>query len=109
QKEMIQEIESAKPELMVFVNVRTSWLTRNSSVMTIFNWFDRYAENFYNIVGVIEIFPSGQTVYRWDQQAASYTPRQAAGSPCISENTETRLPKPALDRPMPGFALPRIT
>jgi hypothetical protein len=74
QKEMIQEIESAKPELMVFVNVHISWLRGTGSVMTIFNWFDRYAENFYNIVGVIEIFPSGQTIYHWDQQAAGYTP-----------------------------------
>jgi hypothetical protein len=74
QKEMIGEIESAKPELMVFVNVRTSWLRRNSSVTTIFNWFGRYAENFYDRVGIIEMRPDGQTIYRWDEQAAGYTP-----------------------------------
>ncbi|MCJ7730358.1 MAG: hypothetical protein MUO27_10845 [Sedimentisphaerales bacterium] len=72
QKEMIQEIESAKPELMVFVNVRTSWLTRNSSVTTIFNWFDQYADNFYDRVGIIEMRPDGQTIYRWDEQTAGY-------------------------------------
>ncbi|MGA2071535.1 MAG: hypothetical protein ABSG97_09320 [Sedimentisphaerales bacterium] len=28
----------------------------------------------YNLVGVVNMLPSGQTVYRWDEQAVDYTP-----------------------------------
>ena len=78
QKEMIQQIESAKPELMVFVNVSPSWLARPGSVKLIFNWFNSYYPRFYDLVGVVSISLTGQSVYRWNQQAAGYTP----DSPC---------------------------
>ncbi len=76
QQEMIAQIEAAKPEFMVFVNVvftRPGW----SSPIPLngyFNWFDSYRSQFYDIAGVASILPSGQTVYRWNKQTANYTP-----------------------------------
>jgi len=75
QKEMIAEIESAKPELMVFVNVSTSWLTKPGSEQLILEWFDSYSPKFYDLVGIVDIFPTGRTVYRWNEQVAGYIPR----------------------------------
>jgi hypothetical protein len=47
QREMMREIETARPKYLVFVAVDTSWLRRRDSEPEIFDWFDRYtAENF---------------------------------------------------------------
>jgi len=74
QQEMITQIEAAKPEFMVYVNVNISWLWKPSSDKTIFKWFDSYRVQFYDIVGAATILSSEQTVYRWDEQAVNYTP-----------------------------------
>jgi hypothetical protein len=70
QKEMIQEIESAKPEFMVFVDVSTSWLAGPDSRRDIFTWFFPYVNTFYNAVGIIEVPSSGRANYYWNDQAA---------------------------------------
>ncbi len=74
-KEMIQEIESANPKLLIFVHVSGSWLVRRGSTKTIFEWFDSssYIINSYETVGLVEIYP-GQSAYRWNEQARNRTP-----------------------------------
>jgi hypothetical protein len=74
QQEMIAQIETAKPEFMVFVNVTLSWLARPSSDKTIFKWFESYCPQYYDLAGVVNILPSGQAVYRWNEQTVNYTP-----------------------------------
>jgi hypothetical protein len=74
QQEMISQIEAAKPKFLIFVNVSTSWLTAPSSPTHIFEWFDRFNRQYYDLVGVIDIVAADRTIYRWDQQAASYKP-----------------------------------
>ena len=74
QKEMIQQIESAGPELIVFVNVPTSWLVQIGSVELIFKWFNSYWPKFYDFVGIVDIPLTGQSIHRWNQQVAGYTP-----------------------------------
>jgi hypothetical protein len=71
---MIAQIETAKPEFMVFVNVSTSWLAKPASDTTLFKWSESYCPQFYNLTGIVNILPSGRTVYLWDEQAANYTP-----------------------------------
>lgn len=53
QKEMIQEIESAEPRYIVFVNENLSWLVRRSSDPYIFNWARKYLSDHYLLRGVI--------------------------------------------------------
>jgi hypothetical protein len=73
-KEIIQEIESAKPQFLLFVNVRYSWpLIQEGSVIAILNWLNSYVHSFYDVAGIIEIHPDGRSIYRWDRQAANYT------------------------------------
>ncbi len=74
QKEMIAEIEQAKPKYMVFVRVSASWLTRPDSVKLIFEWFNSYCPEYYSVVGIADIISCGQTVWKWDEQAADYKP-----------------------------------
>jgi 4-amino-4-deoxy-L-arabinose transferase-like glycosyltransferase len=76
QKEMINDIENARPELLILVNVgiNMSWLIEPNSSKLIFKWFDSYRLQFYDITGAVSILPSGQAVYRWNEQMANYTP-----------------------------------
>jgi len=75
QKKMIQEIESAHPEFLVFVNVSASWLAESDSERMILKWFQFYHHKYYRLVGVVDIISRDQTIYRWDKDAVDYQPR----------------------------------
>jgi hypothetical protein len=63
---MIQEVESARPEYVIYVNVRSSWVQSTASISPVlFDWFDRYQQDQLQLVGLVEIPADGQAVYRW--------------------------------------------
>ena len=72
QKEMISEIEKARPEFLVVVGVPVSWLRRPESPSLILQWASRYLADRYQLAGVVDILPQSQ--YHWGEQAASYHP-----------------------------------
>lgn len=74
QKEMISEIESARPKYLIFVNISYSWLEKRYPESMVVRWFEQYQKKFYSIVGVIDIVSPTQTIYRWDEEAAGYSP-----------------------------------
>ncbi|MBU6410000.1 MAG: hypothetical protein KGR98_06395, partial [Verrucomicrobia bacterium] len=51
QRQMISEIESNRPEYLLWVGYPDSWNVRPASHRGIFAWFGRYAERFYEPVG----------------------------------------------------------
>jgi len=73
QREMMDEIEKAKPEYVVKVVVATSWLRKANSDTTILLWAEKYIGDQYRVVGVADIAMT--TTYRWDEQAEGYVPR----------------------------------
>jgi hypothetical protein len=74
QKEMISEIEAARPEYMVYVHIRKSWIPWTGSHNLIFTWARQYLEQQYDLKGVVDIPESGETKYLWDANALSYKP-----------------------------------
>jgi hypothetical protein len=74
QKEMIREIEAARPEYMVYVNIRTSWIPWTRSESLIVTWARQYLDQQYDLKGVVEIPESGETKYFWDEEAISCQP-----------------------------------
>jgi hypothetical protein len=74
QREMIKEVEAAAPRFLVFVSATCSWIARPGSDRTIFGWFAAYQRGFTR-VGVVDIPPQQETVYRWGDAAAGYAPR----------------------------------
>ena len=74
QGEMINEIESAEPKYMVFVNVLTSWLRTEKSNDMIFKWFLQYIKH-YRKVGVVDIIGNDRTDYYWGDEASGYEPK----------------------------------
>jgi hypothetical protein len=78
QAEMAQEVERARPEFIVYVNVFISWLRSPASEGWIFSWLQQFLEKNYEIVGVAEIFGREATQYRWGAQAGSSPIRSPA-------------------------------
>ncbi len=64
--QMIEEIESAEPAMVVFVNVPNSWLIRPDSDRSIFSWSNHYLESEYKLTGQVLLGPDGAT-FEWDQ------------------------------------------
>jgi hypothetical protein len=73
QREMIREIEAARPEFLVMTRCPLSWLATPQSDRTILLWFDKYAADNYDLVGVTEQTDYAY-VYYWGDQARKYSP-----------------------------------
>ncbi|HEX4997242.1 MAG TPA: glycosyltransferase family 39 protein [Terriglobia bacterium] len=77
QDEMISEITAAHPKYIVYVNVATSWLARNSKER-ILTWSRAYLDACYQIVGVGDIVSADETHWAWDDQVRGFQPRSGA-------------------------------
>ena len=75
QKEMIGEVEKAKPKFIVYANIPMSWLTFPSPEGYLSKWFMKYVSDHYAEVGVCDIISPELTVYKWNEEAASYKMR----------------------------------
>ena len=74
QEQMISEIEAARPETLVFVNLYTSWDPNRKTKEFIYEWARRYIQDHYEITGVVDV-PMTKTNYRWGSEAKNYTPK----------------------------------
>ena len=75
-QEMLREVEAARPEFVVDVHDRFSWSSGSFSPETlrIHEWLEQYLKSGnYRRVAVAENV-NGQIVYRWDSDAADYSP-----------------------------------
>jgi hypothetical protein len=63
QREMMREIEAARPKYLVFVVVPQSWLRQPNSEVEIFDWFDRYTAADFRLDGVVNIVSRDRTDY----------------------------------------------
>jgi len=64
QREMIGEIEAAKPQYLVLVNVSSSWLDWPGADKTLSDWGGKYIRNFYERAGSVYIYPT-HSDYVW--------------------------------------------
>jgi 4-amino-4-deoxy-L-arabinose transferase-like glycosyltransferase len=72
QKEMIAEVEASKPKFIVDVRSPMSWLQHWESEIYIFQWFENYITDNYNLVGVVDIISSDMTNYKWYGDVNNY-------------------------------------
>jgi len=63
QREMIREIEAARPKYLVFVVVPTSWLRQPNSETEIFDWFDKYSAADFGLDGLVNIVSPDRADY----------------------------------------------
>lgn len=64
QDEMIHDIETSKPEFIIYVDDRMSWWSYPDSDLTIFRWWDAYKTN-YTLVAIADVLSPTNTVYAW--------------------------------------------
>jgi hypothetical protein len=75
QQDLIAELEAAKPEYLVMVNVEFSWARHPDSPTALFDWYRLYAQRYYETVGVADLVEPMRTEYRWDDAARDYQVR----------------------------------
>jgi 4-amino-4-deoxy-L-arabinose transferase-like glycosyltransferase len=78
QQEMIREIVSANPEIIVVVTAMTSWLIRPDSDTTILDWTNHYAAENFDLVGIADKISRDHTVFLWNRDAAQYAPQSGS-------------------------------
>jgi hypothetical protein len=74
QTEMIKEIETVKPEIIVYVLMHESWNIQAGADQRIFDWADSYVKQRYTLEGIAD--GGNHNVYRWGQDAGQYRPRK---------------------------------
>ena len=74
QQQMINEIQAARPEVIVFVNVAASWLPTAHSKTLIYSWAQQYIRDHYDLTGIADIHMT-YTDYQWGEAAKNYRPR----------------------------------
>jgi hypothetical protein len=75
QSEMIQEIEQARPEFVIAVNIEVSWLRTEQSEPLVFEWMKRYVLAHYEQVGIVDIVNLQRSEFRWDDDAIGSKPQ----------------------------------
>jgi len=75
QGEMIAQIETARPEFIVFVNVPASWLAQPNSSRAIFSWVEGFCPRYYRSVGLVETGYKEASIPRWGDRAVAAIPR----------------------------------
>ncbi|MEY2546950.1 MAG: hypothetical protein QOG48_2067 [Verrucomicrobiota bacterium] len=74
QKEMMREIETARPKYVVFVAVDTSWLMTPQSDRTILKWFENYSAAELKPAGLVNIVSENHTDYYLPYTGETVTP-----------------------------------
>lgn len=78
-QQMIQEIESAKPEFVLFVAIPLSWLARPGSSTRIIDWWANSYRTNFTLVGVAVMNPPRDTQYLWGNAAIEFGERAQWG------------------------------
>jgi hypothetical protein len=73
-REMVGQLVAAKPEMLVYVNVYTSWLARPESPTALLAWFDAVEKTDYETIAVAEITAT-ETKWVFGEEARAYAPR----------------------------------
>ena len=75
QKDMMAEIEKAKPKFIVYVNVWASWMPAEGSKNIINGLVQNYAMAHYERSGMIDIYRDKPTIYHWGQDCLEHPPK----------------------------------
>lgn len=65
QKKMMEEVRSANPSHLVFVDVKFSWGANEDSSLDIFEWLMEFASTNYTLVGMIDLKAPEDRKYAW--------------------------------------------
>jgi 4-amino-4-deoxy-L-arabinose transferase-like glycosyltransferase len=71
--EMIKEIETSKPVLLIFCSISASWGAQNKQSYEYYmNWLNEYVNQYYDVVGIADLVSADETKYIWGAQALEH-------------------------------------
>jgi len=79
QREMISEIESAKPEYVVLAAVPFSWGIRRESKKIVADWWEQSGQTNYDLVGATRLEPTDEPHFIWGQVSRNFDLRPDGG------------------------------
>jgi hypothetical protein len=77
QKELIKDVENAKPKYIISVEIPTSWLGKQYSGKIIFKWAEKYIPENYNLVGLVDKLSETDVRYKYYDELKNYTCQSA--------------------------------
>jgi hypothetical protein len=75
QEELINDVENNKPKYLIFFNHSVSWLYQKDADKKIFDWYNAFSKEHYQIVGLVDIVTPFQTNYVWENDLRTYKPQ----------------------------------
>ena len=90
QREMAEQIESARPKYVVLVDIQTSWLVREKSDLSILDWANEYCRRHYRTVGVADIISEDRSLLYWDDEIKDYSPSSSYCVYVLERRTTSR-------------------
>ena len=75
QEEFRLEVEAARPKYLVFVGMPLSWGASPQSNTGLLTWANEFTARCYELAGIADINPAGDSTIRWDADARAYRPR----------------------------------
>jgi hypothetical protein len=69
QEHMIREVETNRPQYVVFIAIPHSWMTGPTSHRLILEWFEKYRDRELQLVGLIQLISDDQTLWTWGPEA----------------------------------------
>jgi len=66
QRDMVREIETNRPDFLVQVQAQLSWLPNPDSPRYLSDWFESYARDHYDKIGVVGFGAGGKLASLWD-------------------------------------------
>lgn len=75
QREMMRQIESAKPKYLVFVAASMSWAAPPGRGKALIDWFSDYTGRYYEPAGLADTVSLDRTDYYWGRDAIGREPR----------------------------------
>ena len=86
QQEMIQQIETARPNFLLFTTVPMSWSREPTSNKMIFEWFEQYRQKYYRLVALADFASADHVDYYWNQDTTNYQLRSLIGVAIFQRN-----------------------
>ena len=74
QKQIIAQIEAARPKIIVLVDIDLSWGAGPASDRPLPDWMIEYTDKYYDTAGIVDIVSPTYTAYVWQPQARTYKP-----------------------------------
>jgi hypothetical protein len=81
QRDMAREIELNHPEFLVQVPHYLSWLPKPDSPHYLADWFEPYAREYYERIGLVGFDPDGKLISSWGE--GSNLPPASLSEPII--------------------------